>query len=264
MTAAHPRPNRSFAGVLSDRYADGLDSVLVVGDVTLDIDSFHEQVKERDGFPVLKRVREETRYGCAAAIADMLRAMDVPATVASDNTFHSIKHRIIVGDEVLCRLDEDFKAAPPTDLPPAALILIADYDKGVVTPHTINRVAKLYEGKQIIADWHPNRPRKFYHCATALKASWDCPTDVGVPLIRTLGPCGMVCYVDGREHRFPALNHNALDPCGAGDMVLATLGAGRLRGLSWFDCCRWASENAAIVCERWGSVAAVKAQEAAA
>jgi bifunctional ADP-heptose synthase (sugar kinase/adenylyltransferase) len=257
MTAAPPRLNRSLAGVISDRFADGLDTILVVGDVTLDCDSFYEQVKERDGFPVLVKRRETVRYGCSEAIANMIRGLGGKASVASDDTFHSHKHRIIVGDKVLCRLDSDQQAEPPLDMPPAKIVLIADYAKGVVTEHTINRIAKLYAGKEIIADWHPSRPREFYHCATALKSSWDCPLDVGVPLIRTLGPFGMVLSVDGEEHRFQAMNHHALDPCGAGDMVLATLGFGRLKGLPWTECCRWASQNAAAVCRQWGSVPAV-------
>ena len=65
----------------------------------------------------------------------------------------------------------------------------------------------------------------------------------------------MLLVADGEEHHFSAHLTKPLDPCGAGDMVLATLGAGRKIGLSWRECCAWASDNAAWVCSQWGSVA---------
>lgn len=256
MQEHHPR---SYFGVISDRFADGLDSILVVGDTTFDIDTFYRKTKERDGFPVLESIGEQSRFGCSEAIANMIRAMGQRAVVASDREIHPIKHRIIVDDKVLCRLDNDMQCSPPGDLPPAKIVLIADYAKGVVTEHTMARVAKLYAGKEIIADWHPSRTLDFYQGATAIKASWNAPfpDNDPRPYIRTKGAGGMTVRADGKVATILARNQFAIDPCGAGDMVLATLGVGRMRGLSWWECCYFASENAAEVCRHWGSVAKV-------
>ena len=228
--------------------------ILVVGDVVEDIDDFFVQTKERDGYPVLERRAKEWRYGCAVAVQVMCEALGTKARVEADFDNISQKRRLIVDGKVLCRLDHDKEGQPAIIFPAVELVLIADYAKGVVREETINTVAGKYAGREIIADFHPSRSLDFYHCATAIKASWDAPHD-DRPFIRTMGKDGMLLRVDGNEFHFPAKNTEPLDPCGAGDMVLATLGVGRLNGLSWYECCEWASENAAEVCRHWGSVA---------
>lgn len=245
-------PNRSYFGSISDRYADGLETVQVIGDVTRDVDDFYVYVKERDGYPVYRRTNLATRLGCAIAVANMVEGLGVRANGPMSHR-PSEKRRIICENKVLCRIDDDVEGRPEGDLRPAAVVLIADYDKGAVTSEQIDRIAAKYAGTEIIADWHPAREREFYHCATALKVSWDATPDHR-PFIRTMGERGMLLVADGREWHFPART-KALDPCGAGDMVLATLGAGRKLGLSWQECCEWATDNAAWVCGQWGSVA---------
>lgn len=243
--------------MISDRYADSLDTILVVGDISRDVDNFYHQTKERDGYPVLCRIETKERFGCTAAVADMVRALGARASVAYDNNHVSVKRRIIVDGRVLCRLDEDKQADPMRHLPPAAVVLIADYAKGGIDDETMAIIGEKYAGKEIIADWHPSRPLGFYACATALKVSWDCPVLTGRPTIRTFGMGGMNLSMPNsfNYHHYQAQNKSPLDCCGAGDMVLATLGVGCLRGLSWQECCEWASENAAECCRHWGSVA---------
>lgn len=230
--------------------------ILVVGDVVEDIDDFFVQTKERDGYPVLERRAKEWRYGCAAAVGTMARELGAQSRVQADFQSVSQKRRLLVGDKVICRLDHDREGNYQHlhyGIPPS-LILIADYAKGYVTQEAMAFIGCEYRNTEIIADFHPSRSLDFYHCAAALKASWDAPHD-NRPFIRTMGKDGMLLRVDGNEFHFPAKNLEPLDPCGAGDMVLATLGVGRLNGLSWYDCCEWASENAAEVCRHWGSVA---------
>jgi bifunctional ADP-heptose synthase (sugar kinase/adenylyltransferase) len=232
--------------------------IVVIGDTSLDIDDFHEQVKERDGYPVLRRVDRVQRFGCAAAVQKMVEGLGAKAILQSDVPNASVKRRLIFNDKVLCRFDEDREGGPPCELPDADLVLIADYAWGVITPVLMRHIAEKYAGKEILVDWHPSRPLpSFYAGATAFKASWRAPIEhVSVPTILTCGAGGMICRTGrgGEGQYFVAKAKQALDPCGAGDMVLATLGVGRLKGLSWAECCEWASDNAAKVCQQWGSV----------
>lgn len=248
--------------MIGDRFADGLEAIVVIGDYILDTDEFYTAVKSRDGYPCLQRVREEQRHGGAGAVAEMVRGLGAVCRLVSDSDRYSSKQRIIADERVLCRIDRDCNGRPPTDLPPAALVLIADYNKGVITAELMDKIAKRYKGKEIIADVHPGRPPGFYHCATALKASWPIDLDQRVPVIRTNGWHGMVCQSGGEAWSVPAIGpHPAKDPCGAGDMVLATLGVARLGGMSWQDACQWASENAALVCQQWGAVPVASARD---
>lgn len=245
---------RGIYGLIGDRYADGVSAIIVVGDRLLDVDEFHEVVKERDGYQCLKRVHVEERHGGAAAVTEMVRGLGVQAKLATDSMNYSVKTRIIANNHVICRLDKDHAGTRPPDLSPAALVLIADYGKGVVNEQTMAGIARQYKNREIIADWHPSKPAEFYQCATALKASWDCPVSGNKPIIKTMGALGLVCHTEGESFAIPSVVGPVVDPCGAGDMVLATLGVGRLAGLSWRQCCEWAVQNAALVCQQWGAI----------
>lgn len=252
MNYSHSK-TRSLAGTISDRYADSLETLTVIGDTSLDIDEFYKQTKERDGYPVYVQERRETRDGCASAVARMAEALGARTNLYTDIFRTCVKRRLIVKEKVICRLDDDLLGEAKGALPQGKVVVLADYARGVLDGNLMTALAKQYAGREIIADWHPSRPLDFYSCATALKASWDAPF-TGRPLIRTKGEQGLVLETKDYIRVFPALNTNALDPCGAGDMVLATLGVGRLLGLDWPACCQWATETAANVCANWGSV----------
>jgi bifunctional ADP-heptose synthase (sugar kinase/adenylyltransferase) len=242
---------RGFYGMLLDRFSDGLGSILVVGDLLQDVDGFYSVVKERDGYPCLKLERTETRPGGAGAVAEMVRALGVDCLLACDSLCVSSKRRIIADGEVLCRQDYDKHSTAYVDLPPADLVLVADYNKGVVTDSLMRRVAKQYAGKEIIVDSSWGR----LHGATAIKSSQPYGREhEGRPFILTRGRFGLHAWCDGEKFDIPSPDVHALDPCGAGDMVLATLGVARLRGLSWREACEWAVRNASEVCREWGAV----------
>jgi bifunctional ADP-heptose synthase (sugar kinase/adenylyltransferase) len=248
---------RSFAGLLSDRYADSLECLAVIGDTSQDIDDFCTYVKERDGYPVLKYVDTEERLGCASAVAEMARQLGARVNLHTDlKGRHSRKRRVIVDNKVLCRMDQDYLGWAPQALPQAKVVVIADYNWGVVSEHQMEQIAQKYEGQEIIADWHPSKPLEFYACATAIKSSWCGPPEGEMrPFIMTAGWEGMSLWNEGKHvQHFWASNRSPLDCCGAGDAVLAALGVGRLQGLEWLQCCELASQVAAEVCKVWGSV----------
>lgn len=242
--------------MISDRYADSLECLAVIGDTSHDIDDFYTYVKERDGYPVLRCVDTEERLGCASAVAEMARKLGARVNLHTDlKGRHSRKRRIIADDKVLCRIDKDYLGWAPQALPQAKVVVIADYNWGVVNEAMMERIASKYEGREIIADWHPGKPLEFYACATAIKCSWCGPPEGEMrPFIHTRGKGGLTFHDGPRGFDIQALNNNPLDCCGAGDAVLAALGVGRLQGLDWLQCCELASKVAAKVCKVWGSV----------
>ena len=246
---------RSLAGMISDRHADSLEAIVAIGDVTEDVDNFCRYVKERDGYRVLEISRVERRFGCTEAVVSMCEALGARAVPVCDPSRAGTKRRIIVNNEVLCRIDQEKQAFPIRFLHPAKVVLVVDYAKGAIDAETMQLIGQKYAGKEVIADWHHDRPLEFYASATAIKSSWCGPPEGETrPFVWTQGSRGMSLYLDGEETNWPAMCFPPLDCCGAGDSVLAALGVGRLRGWDWLKCCQFASEVAAEVCGVWGSV----------
>jgi bifunctional ADP-heptose synthase (sugar kinase/adenylyltransferase) len=226
--------------------------IVVIGDLIEDTDEFCEVVKERDGYPCLKTVDRETRPGGAGAVAEMVRSLGVPCILVADAKRVSRKRRFIVDGKVQFRHDEDQQGNAATTFPEADLVLVADYGKGVMSPGAWTRIVGRYHGKEIIVD--PRRPPAHYPGATAFKSSHIVDVPVNLPWIKTRSINGLKLRLEGDWYEFPAMRSDiAVDPCGAGDMVLATLGVERLRGKSWKEACEAAVINAAEVCKVWGA-----------
>jgi bifunctional ADP-heptose synthase (sugar kinase/adenylyltransferase) len=238
--------------MLLDRFSAGVGSILVVGDLLQDVDEFYKVVKERDGYPCLKLERSEMRPGGAGAVQAMVRSLGVECHLACDALEVSVKRRIIAEDKVICRQDYDRRSTRRVDLPPADLVLVADYGKGVVTEQLMLRIADRYAGKEIIVDSSAGH----VHCATAIKSAHSAFIGLARPFILTRGKFGIVLWADGERVDIPSPVVRAVDPCGAGDMVLASLGVGRLRGMTWRQACEFAVQNAAATCGVWGARAA--------
>jgi bifunctional ADP-heptose synthase (sugar kinase/adenylyltransferase) len=223
--------------------------IVVIGDLLEDIDDFCEVVKERDGYPCLRVDRTERRPGGAGAVAEMVRALGVDCELVCDRERVCVKRRLIVEGRVICREDRDAGGRPPTRLPAASLVLVADYGKGVIGRGLWGMIARRYAGLEIIVD--PFRPVEFYRGATAFKSPRELPS-LTVPAIRTLGAAGLACEANGQRFRLPARGP-VVDPCGAGDAVLAALGVARLRRQPWRQACELAIETASAACGVWGA-----------
>jgi len=73
-------------------------------------------------------------------------------------------------------------------------------------------------------------------------------------LIVTLGELGITLLDSSGVHRFPALAREVFDVSGAGDTVIATLGASAAAGLDFHDAIRLANMAAGIVIRKLGTV----------
>lgn len=227
--------------------------IAVIGEFVKDVDEFYDVFGHKDGYPILSLVNREQRPGGAGAVLQMIERLGEPGILVTDTENANTSQRIIVGNSVICSLKGNAAGSLPDFLPYADLVLVVDDGKGVVTQESWKRIVCTYGNREIIVDAHPSRPAGFYCGATAIMSPVPVVAN-DVPLIQTKSHDGLTLTIGGVAYDLPSLVcGQALDPCGAGDSVLATLGVARLRNAAWLDACRIAMENAAIVCSRWGA-----------
>lgn len=239
--------------------------IVAIGDMLRDIDQFCTVVKERDGYPCLKVERIEERAGGIGAVANMVQGLGVPVHTICDygENFISTKTRTIVGGKVLQRIDKDVTARSfNCQLHYADIVLVADYGKGFLNEQLWEKIGDFYHDTEIIVDPHPSRPLSFYTGATAFKSAMGKTKlevrSAKIPTIQTYGAAGL--HFDPGNGS-PSYHYCAsaedikksIDPCGAGDAVLAMLGVCRLQGMDWQESCQRAAEYAAKVCQVWGA-----------
>ena len=72
-------------------------------------------------------------------------------------------------------------------------------------------------------------------------------------LIVTQGSRGGFLWEDGREVRYPVFPVHTIDSNGAGDTFHGAFLAARLKGMSVYEACRFASAASALKCTRFGA-----------
>ncbi len=202
----------------------------------------------------------------------------------------TIKSRVLAGHHQLVRLDKEISS--PIDsvtekrilnwlehhLEQYSLILLSDYNKGLLTQALLDRLFKLaklknirtildpkvkdfsrYKGVSIIK---PNK--KEAELATGMlitneesleKVCKEIKSLVGCEeLIITLSEDGMACYSsDNCLSIIPTKVLEVIDVTGAGDTVLAALGYSFLNGSKLVDACEFANKAASLVVRKLGS-----------
>jgi D-beta-D-heptose 7-phosphate kinase/D-beta-D-heptose 1-phosphate adenosyltransferase len=159
-----------------------------------------------------------------------------------------------------------------SSVPLGDILLISDYGKGVCTMGLLSKLVSRSRAAGIPVLVDPARSRCWsdYGQVTLIKANWaeaieaagvrnprplalarylsDCH---GCHVVVTLGGHGMVCAErDGRAWYLPAERVDVRDVCGAGDTVLAAIGAVALGGESVRGGCRFAASAAARQVEK--------------
>ena len=159
-----------------------------------------------------------------------------------------------------------------------ALVLVADYAKGVCTPSLVSQVIQRATAKAIpvfidpgrIPDYSkyrgasllvPNRAeaamasgRKIETSEDALAAAEFLSERGEIPAVLVkLESDGMVLVQAGKEGRhFPTSPRAVYDVTGAGDMVLAVVGLARASGLDWDETIKLANLAAGLEVEKLG------------
>ncbi|MFT3784611.1 MAG: D-glycero-beta-D-manno-heptose 1-phosphate adenylyltransferase [Tepidisphaeraceae bacterium] len=163
----------------------------------------------------------------------------------------------------------------------AEVVLLEDYNKGVLTPAITQGIvqAARSRGKQVIVDPPKITDYTRYIGATALKLNRsEAEVATGQPartpeqyaragkkLMDSLGLEAIVitldkdgAYVatrDGKtERRLTTRSRQVADVTGAGDMVLAALGAARAAGAEWTDAVAVANVAGGLEVERFGAI----------
>jgi len=166
-------------------------------------------------------------------------------------------------------------------LPSAAVVIAADYDKGVLTPTVFPRVAALCREHRVPLLVDPKRAdMRHYHGATLVKpnqkeseaaagyklsTSDDAAragtlflerTEAEATLI-TLGARGMMLCERGQPPlSIPTEAREVYDVTGAGDTTLAFVGLGRAGGMSWTESALLATAAASITIAKRGTARA--------
>ena len=209
------------------------------------------------------------------------------------------KTRVLSGDHYYLRLDEE-ELSPLTEAEQAALaaqveaqlnqadlLVVSDYDKGLLSPSLAERIERLARdrGRRIVADlkppnalsWRrldliaPNLSEARSLC-TLLDPGGESDHDaetiaqtlrsrLGCAVVLTMGSQGMVVAPSsGSPSRLEALCRSPVEVSGAGDTVLATLAATLAAGADLHQAARLANLAASISVSRPGTHAVSAAE----
>lgn len=251
--------------------------IVVLGDFMRDIDLHFETVRQspEGQWPVVRAVGMQERPGGAGAVVSMVRGLGVKVVGLCDvNKPQCVKRRHFVNGKQLFREDQDHAIAISSEsacnlidqIPNGALVLVADYGKGIVTDALWSYLVAGHS--HIIVDPARTRSLDFYRGAMAIVPNRN---EAGVTsLSEAITRChelrqhfARVCVKLDRDGmifssregggHIPSKCSNLVDVCGAGDMVLAALGVGLLRGMSWKHACEFANALASRKCSQHGA-----------
>ncbi|MGM9877070.1 MAG: D-glycero-beta-D-manno-heptose 1-phosphate adenylyltransferase [Bacilli bacterium] len=149
------------------------------------------------------------------------------------------------------------------------LIIISDYNKGVITPTTFKKIINFAENIPVICD-----PKNFdidfnnlYLLKPNKKEMNSLIKDFNDEkiieyknknniknIVLTLGEEGMVIFDDNNiKHNIKALKNQVFDVTGAGDSVLSYLALGILLKMDFIDTCKLANYSASIKVTKFGT-----------
>ena len=291
--------------------------VLVIGDIMLDqyIWGDVNRISPEAPVPVLRITRRSTALGGAGNVAANLAGLGVQVSLlglrGSDlhgQTLSSLlqrkmiqdyslvredlptitKTRIMGQNQQLLRLDEE--QPPPVNLEIAlearfqeavqagSLVILSDYDKGVLRPHFCSRVIETCRGMNLPLlvdpkgqDWSRYRGA---HCLTPntrelqqaaritatdstalIKAAQDMCAELDLEhILLTRGSQGMVLIPGkGDPMSIPTQSKEVFDVSGAGDTVIGCLAACIGAGMDWPHAARTANSAAGIVVSKLGT-----------
>ena len=306
--------------------------VLVVGDVMLDtyLDCRALGVADEAPVPLLEVHSQSNALGGAANVARNLARLGAHTAlvglVGGDSQGEVVgkllqesgvdwlllqtqrptilKTRVLSGDHYYLRLDEE-QLSPLTEAEQAALaahieaqlsqadlLVVSDYDKGLLSPVLAERIERLARdrGRRIVADLKPRNALPWSHLdlitpnlseARSLcsllhpgrEPSHDpetiadsLRTRLGCAVVLKMGPQGMVIAPSsGSPSRLEALCRSPLQVSGAGDTVLATLAAALAQGADLHQAAWLANLAASVSVSKPGThaVSAAELMEAA-
>ena len=235
----------------------------------------------------------------AEVVKGLLRESGVDGSLLETHKPTTLKTRVLSGNHYYLRLDEE-ELSPLNQAEQAALaariearvneadlLVVSDYDKGLVSPNLAERIEGLAgdRGCRIVADLKPRNALNWRHLdlitpnlgeARSLCALLDPggePGDdaeaiaetlrsrMGCAVVLKMGSQGMlIAPPSGSKSRLEALCRSPVEVSGAGDTVLATLAAALAGGVDLQQAARLANLAASISVSRPGTHAVSAAE----
>jgi D-beta-D-heptose 7-phosphate kinase/D-beta-D-heptose 1-phosphate adenosyltransferase len=202
----------------------------------------------------------------------------------------TLKTRIIASSQQVLRIDREVKrpispgtlarlmAIMTSMMDQVDLIIISDYDKGLVTPELVRHAVDLARrhGVMILADPKALRFDKYARVSVLTPNQKEAAVAVNMEittledlfaagrrlletlplerLVITCGKDGMVLFEQGKEpHVIASRARQVFDVSGAGDTVISLLGLGLASGASFLDSAAVANAGAGIVVGKVGT-----------
>jgi len=292
--------------------------IAVIGDFMIDhyLWGRSERISPEAPVPVVEIEKEEDRLGGAGNVVNNLLAFGKKILVSSvvgsnaqrllnllkekevdtsgifidKNRQTTIKSRVIASNHQVIRYDKETIEPISNDfenkilrylkehLNKIEIILLSDYDKGVLTPKLTQEIIKLANqyNKKLIIDpkrdfskyknaWMIKPNKNELSLATKIeiktekdliKAGWMLKKELNLKyLLVTLGKDGMALFGD-KFIKIPTVAKEVYDVTGAGDTVLAALGYFLSKNDDLIEAMHFASAAAAVVVGKVGSAVA--------
>jgi rfaE bifunctional protein kinase chain/domain len=228
-------------------------------------------------------------------IYEKLEALGIPtdAVISEKDRPTTRKTRVIASNQQVVRIDKEIKkditdatlakltALIEQHLAGADLIILSDYDKGLITKPLVRKVVRLAKenGTMVLADPKALDFSKYENVSVltpnkkeaGLAANMDIKTDVDLyaagrklmeqvrleKLLITCGKEGMVLFETGEKPKTIASKaRQVYDVSGAGDTVISLLGLGLASGANFYDSAMLANAAAGIVVGKLGTATA--------
>ena len=184
-------------------------------------------------------------------------------------------------DQVGAEIEEALAQQIEMRAPSAQVVLVSDYQKGVITRRSMAQLLAVAHGNGVPVIVDPKVPHIDYYAGAALvtpnhveaesatnsrissnedarKAARALRQRIGVEsVLITRGEHGMWLDHAGKDGYLPASAREVADVTGAGDTVIATLALAIAAGATMFEAARLANEAASIVVGKFGAATVI-------
>lgn len=253
--------------------------VAVVGDMIIDHNVFVEPSKIAQEAPIIahKILREETRFGGAGAVHDMVNALGSKSIVTNlqfTNLPVTRKYRYICAGSrnptIVARFDADVAYDLTDELTDAVareitlfepdVVILSDYGKGIVSRKMVMRMLDIPHVKIIVdpytADWMKYRGADVILPSRTAAADFLDDEDIRgfAAVVTKLDAEGCRLHGAGPVEAFAATARSVVDVTGAGDQFAATLACWMRPGVPLRQAVFAANVAAGLQVERMGIV----------
>lgn len=216
-----------------------MTNILVIGDPMVDVYHFGhvDRLSPEAPVPVFVQDRQESRSGGAANVTENLQMLSVRWQSWFPTAQWTEKHRYMVGNHQLLRVDQDRRYDPAKELFDCTgfnltgvdAIVLSDYDKGWLSSQLcVNVIHKAsVAGIPVVVDPKGTNWTKYQGCTVICPNTMEA-THPDLPMFKTIlakeGPKGLRLIVKGEKFKhFPATAKAVFDVTGAGDTVVAVV-----------------------------------------